>query len=40
VSKVDIKRLGAKGVASYAPVASNDNDAGREKNRRRKKISV
>lgn len=32
--KVDGKRLAAKGVASYAPVASNDNDAGREKNRR------
>lgn len=32
--KVDGKRLSAKGVASYAPVASNDNDAGREKNRR------
>ena len=32
--KVDGKRLAAKGVASYAPVASNDADAGREKNRR------
>lgn len=32
--KVDPKRLSAKGVASYAPVASNDADAGREKNRR------
>lgn len=32
--KVDARRLSAKGVASYAPVASNDNDAGREKNRR------
>jgi OOP family OmpA-OmpF porin len=32
--KIDGKRLSAKGIASYAPVASNDNDAGREKNRR------
>lgn len=32
--KIDGKRLSAKGVASYAPVASNGNDAGREKNRR------
>jgi outer membrane protein OmpA-like peptidoglycan-associated protein len=32
--KVDGKRLSAKGVASYAPLASNDGDAGREKNRR------
>lgn len=32
--KVDAKRLAAKGVASYAPVASNDAEAGREKNRR------
>ncbi len=32
--RIDGKRLSAKGVASYAPVASNDNDAGREKNRR------
>ena len=32
--KVDAKRLAAQGVASYAPVASNDTDAGREKNRR------
>ncbi len=32
--KVDAKRLSAKGVASYAPAASNDADAGREKNRR------
>ncbi len=32
--KVDAKRLSARGVASYAPVASNDSDAGREKNRR------
>jgi outer membrane protein OmpA-like peptidoglycan-associated protein len=32
--KVDPKRLFAKGVASLAPVASNDGDAGREKNRR------
>lgn len=32
--KVDAKRLSARGVASYAPVASNDNAAGREKNRR------
>lgn len=32
--KIDGKRLSAKGVASYAPVASNSNDAGREKNRR------
>nr|WP_315401586.1 DUF4892 domain-containing protein [uncultured Duganella sp.] len=32
--KVDAKRLSAKGVASYSPVASNDAEAGREKNRR------
>ena len=32
--KIDAKRLSAKGIASYAPVASNDNDAGRGKNRR------
>lgn len=32
--KIDAKRLSAKGIASYAPVASNSNDAGREKNRR------
>lgn len=32
--KIDAKRLSAKGIASYAPVASNDNDGGREKNRR------
>lgn len=32
--KVDAKRLSAKGVGSYAPVASNDAEPGREKNRR------
>ena len=32
--KIDAKRLSAKGIASYAPVASNDSDAGRGKNRR------
>ncbi len=32
--KIDAKRLSAKGVASYSPLASNDADAGREKNRR------
>jgi len=32
--KVDPKRLLPKGVASLAPVATNDSDAGREKNRR------
>lgn len=32
--KVDARRLAAKGVASYAPVASNDAEPGREKNRR------
>ena len=32
--KVDAKRLSAKGVASYAPVASNDAEAGRQMNRR------
>ncbi len=32
--KVDPKRLTARGVASLAPVASNDADAGRAKNRR------
>ncbi|MEW6761118.1 MAG: DUF4892 domain-containing protein [Pseudomonadota bacterium] len=32
--KVDIRRLSPKGVASYAPLASNHEDAGRQKNRR------
>ena len=32
--KVDLQRLSAKGVASYAPLASNSVDAGRQKNRR------
>jgi len=32
--KIDAKRLSAKGVGSYAPVASNDAEPGREKNRR------
>lgn len=32
--KIDPKRLSAKGVASYAPVASNESDMGRTKNRR------
>jgi OOP family OmpA-OmpF porin len=32
--KIDAKRLSAKGIASYAPIASNDADAGRDKNRR------
>ena len=32
--KVDPKRLAAAGVANYAPLASNSNDAGRAKNRR------
>lgn len=32
--KIDTRRLGAAGVASYAPVASNATDAGRAKNRR------
>jgi len=32
--RIDAKRLSAKGVASYAPVASNDAEAGRDKNRR------
>lgn len=32
--RIDAKRLSAKGVGSYAPVASNDSEAGREKNRR------
>lgn len=32
--KIDARRLSAKGIASYAPVASNDSDAGRGKNRR------
>ena len=32
--KVDARRLSAKGVASYSPAASNDAEAGREKNRR------
>lgn len=32
--KVDARRLSPKGVASYAPLASNRADAGRQKNRR------
>lgn len=32
--KVDVRRLSPKGVASYAPLASNHDDAGRQKNRR------
>ncbi|MCA1247690.1 OmpA family protein [Massilia sp. MS-15] len=32
--RIDAKRLSAKGVGAYAPVASNDDEAGREKNRR------
>lgn len=32
--KVDARRLSARGVASYAPLASNRQDAGRQKNRR------
>lgn len=32
--KIDAKRLTAKGVASYAPAASNDSAPGRDKNRR------
>ena len=32
--KIDARRLSAKGVASFAPVSSNDNEPGRVKNRR------
>ena len=32
--KIDARRLSAKGVGAYAPVASNDAEPGREKNRR------
>lgn len=32
--KVNAQRLAARGVASYAPIASNRTDAGRQKNRR------
>lgn len=32
--KIDPSRLSAKGVGPYAPVASNDGEPGREKNRR------
>lgn len=32
--KVDASRLSARGVANFSPVASNDADAGRAKNRR------
>jgi outer membrane protein OmpA-like peptidoglycan-associated protein len=32
--KIDGRRLAAAGVASYAPVASNADDAGRARNRR------
>jgi OOP family OmpA-OmpF porin len=32
--KIDARRLNAKGVASYAPAATNDSAPGRDKNRR------
>jgi OOP family OmpA-OmpF porin len=32
--RIDAKRLSARGVASFAPVASNAAEAGRAKNRR------
>ncbi|MBB3219265.1 OmpA family protein [Pseudoduganella umbonata] len=32
--RIDARRLSAKGVGAYAPVASNDAEPGREKNRR------
>ncbi len=32
--KIDAKRLVARGVANFAPAASNDSDAGKAKNRR------
>ena len=32
--KVDVRRLSPKGVAAYAPLASNHEDAGRQKNGR------
>ena len=32
--RIDPKRLSARGVANYAPVASNDDEAGRARNRR------
>ena len=32
--KISAARLAAKGVASFSPIASNDNDAGKAKNRR------
>lgn len=32
--KIDARRLSAKGVASFAPVSSNDDETGRVKNRR------
>ena len=32
--KIDARRLSAKGLGAYAPVASNDDERGREKNRR------
>lgn len=32
--KIDARRLSAKGLGAYAPVASNDDARGREKNRR------
>lgn len=32
--KIDAKRLSAKGAASFAPVSTNDSEAGRVKNRR------
>ncbi len=32
--KIDAKRIASRGVASFSPMASNENDAGRAKNRR------
>ena len=36
--KIDAARLKARGVASFAPVATNRNESGRAKNRRVKLI--
>ena len=37
--KIDTRRLGARGIANVSPLASNDSDAGRARNRRVELVS-